>query len=410
MLPLLEDSWSRVQAKMRERVGVATFDAWLQGLRPVLLERGTVYLEAESRLAADRVRALFRASIAEVLSEDFGTDLKVEIQAQQVDRFDALEVSPQRPVIDDGNRTAHLVLQSLIPAQSRLPYDGAPAGAKLVPANLYLFHGPSGVGKTFLLKWWREQMPTRALWFDLSELLKVFQRVHQDKRVPQLHQELTAELPLVIDEAHRIAGKPKLQSFLHQVLEARAVDGAPTILASRWHPKDVRDLDPSLQSAWMAGFVAGIERPGPLGRLRYLRALEGSPSRNGRAPQIEALAQKTVGGYPELRAAWAQSRGATLPPRYLELIDPRTVFQRVRERVAERLDVSAADLCGKSQSRALSRARKVLAKLCQLQGLKGSEIGNFLGRTRAAVSYMVLSLEKEMQKAPELRQLIEELQ
>ncbi|MEC8252134.1 MAG: DnaA N-terminal domain-containing protein, partial [Planctomycetota bacterium] len=177
MLPLLEESWTRVQAKMRERVGAATFDAWLHGLRPVLLERGTVYLEAESRLAADRVRALFRASIAEVLSEDFGTDLKVEIQAQQVDRFDALEVSPQRPVIDDGNRTAHLVLQSLIPAQSRLPYDDAPPRAKLVPASLYVFHGPSGVGKTFLLKWWREQMPTRALWFDLPELLKVFQRV-----------------------------------------------------------------------------------------------------------------------------------------------------------------------------------------------------------------------------------------
>jgi chromosomal replication initiation ATPase DnaA len=253
-------------------------------------------------------------------------------------------------------------------------------------------------------------MPQRSLWFDLPELLKVFQRVHQDKRVPQLFEELTASVPLVLDEAHRIAGKPKLQAFFQQVVEARAVHGAPTVLASRWHPKDVRDLDASLQSAWMAGFVAGIERPGPLGRLRYLRALEGSPSRNGRAPQIEALAQKTLGGYPELRAAWAQSRGATLPQRYLELIDPRTVFQRVRDQVAERFDVSASDLCGKSQSRALSRARKVLAKLCQAQGLKGSEIGNFLGRTRAAVSYMVLSLEKEMQKAPELRQLVEELQ
>ena len=81
----------------------------------------------------------------------------------------------------------------------------------------------------------------------------------------------------------------------------------------------------------------------------------------------------------------------------------------VRDRVAESFDVSPADLCGKSQSRALSRARKVLAKLCQQQGLRGSEIGNFLGRTRAAVSYMVLSLDKEMAAAPELRRLFEEL-
>lgn len=410
MLPLLEDSWTRVQATLRERVGSATFEAWLEGLRPVLLERGTVYFEADTRLAADRVRALFRNAISEVLSADFGTELQVEIQARDTDRFDALEVSPQRPVIDDGNRTAHLVLQSLIPGQSRLPFDGEAPRMRLVPASLYVFHGPSGVGKTFLLSWWRAQMPLRSLWYDLPELLKVFQRVHQDKRVPELFDELVADLPLVIDEVHRISHKPKLQAFLQQVLEAREAHGSPTVLASRWHPKDVRDLDPSLQSSWMAGFVASIERPGPLGRLRYLRALEGSPSRNGRAPQIEALAQKTVGGYPELRAAWAQSRGTSLPPRYLELIDPRTVFHKVRDRVAERFDVTAEDLCGKGQSRALSRARKVLAKLCQHHGLKGSEIGNFLGRTRAAVSYMVLSLEKELGKSPELRGVIEELQ
>jgi len=410
MLPLLEDSWTRVQTALRDRVGSATFDAWLKGLRPVLLERGTVYFEADSKLAADRVRALFRNAISEVLSQDFGTELKVEIQSEVSGRFDALEVSPQRPVIDDGNRTAHLVLQSLIPGQNRLPFDGELPRTRLVPATLYVFHGPSGVGKTFLLKWWREQMPLRSLWYDLPELLKVFQRCHQDKRVDQLFDELIVDLPLVIDEVHRIAHKPKLQAFLQQVLEAREAHGSPTILSSRWHPKDVRDLDPSLQSSWMAGFVASIERPGPLGRLRYLRALEGSPSRNGRAPQIEALAQKTVGGYPELRAAWAQSRGASLPPRYLELIDPRTVFHRVRDRVAERFDVSADDLCGKGQSRAVSRARKVLAKLCQHHGLKGSEIGNFLGRTRAAVSYMVLSLEKDLEKMPELRSVIEELQ
>ena len=410
MLPLLEESWTRVRTALRERVGSATFEAWLERLRPVLLERGTVYFEADNRLAADRVHALFRTEIAEVLSQDFGTQLQVEVQSQDRDRFDALEVSPQRPVIDEGNRTAHLVLQSLIPGQSRLPLDGAAPRTKLVPASLYVFHGPSGVGKTFLLQWWREQMPSRPMWYALPDLLRVFQRVHQDKRVPELFEELIARSPLVLDEAHRISSKPKLQAFFQQVLEHREAHGAPTILASRWHPKDIHDLAPSLQSAWLAGFVASIERPGPLGRLRYLRALEGTPSRNGRAPQIEALAQKTIGGYPELRAAWAQSRGAALPPRYLELIDPRSVFQRCRDRVASRFDVSAEQLCGKGQSRALSRARKMLAKLCQQQGLRGSEIGNFLGRTRAAVSYMVLTLDKELAESPELRERFEELQ
>ena len=40
---------------------------------------------------------------------------------------------------------------------------------------------------------------------------------------------------------------------------------------------------------------------------------------------------------------------------------------------------------------------RVRAMLCQEQGLSGAEIGRFLGgRTRAAVSYLVCSLQEEM--------------
>src|SRR5436190_21243406 len=113
MLPVLEESWGRVQAVLRERAGTAAYDAWLQALRPVLLERGTVYLEAQNRLTADRVRTLFRPLLEEVLTADFGTRLGVELQAREPVRFDALEVSPQQPVVDDGNRTAWLVLKNL---------------------------------------------------------------------------------------------------------------------------------------------------------------------------------------------------------------------------------------------------------------------------------------------------------
>lgn len=498
MLLLLEESWERVAATLRERVGGAAYDSWLAGLRPVLIERGTVFLEAESRLAADRVRALYRQTICDVLSRDFGTELKVEIQAREADRFGDLEVSPQQPVVDDSNRTAVLLLQSLLPKPGgrlgsfdargpspRAPGSGAsgsgasgsgasgsgasgsgPAGSgsaasgppsgglapvranpdpsnpgpanptpsnpgapnaastarsggparsvvdparRRAPTNLYVFHGPPGVGKTFLLRWWREQMPVRSMWFDLPQLLKAFQSAHHDRRVDRLHDELVTGLPLVLDELHRIAGKPGLQKFVLQVLRAREALAEPTLLASRWHPREIRELDESLGSSLLAGFVCGVERPGPMARLRYLRALEGAPSRNGRAAQVESLAQQAIGGYPELRAAWAASRGQALPPRYLELIDPGRVFQRTRDRVADKFGVSATDLAGKGQGRALSRARKVLALLCQQQGLSGGEIGRYLDRTRAAVSYLLKTLQRDLERSPELRALVEEL-
>ena len=44
MLLLLEDSWKRVQDDLRERVGGATYSAWLEGLRPVLLELSLIHI------------------------------------------------------------------------------------------------------------------------------------------------------------------------------------------------------------------------------------------------------------------------------------------------------------------------------------------------------------------------------
>ena len=397
MLPVLEESWTRVQAVLRERAGDAAHAAWLADLRPVLLERGTIYLEAPNRLTADRVRAMFRPLLQDVLSADIGTQLTVELQSHDAGRFDALEVSPQHPVVDEGNKTAHLVLKSL-------------GAGRPLPSTCFFFHGPAGVGKTFLLRWWRDQERRDVMWFDLPALLLAFQSAHYERRVEDLAAELQRDQALVIDEIHRIAGKPKLQQLLVRVLRTRDLQRAPTLLASRWHPKEVRDLDPKLASSFMAGFVTAIERPGPLGRLRYLRALDGAPSRNGRAAVVESIAQQCSGTFPELRAAWAQSRGATLPPKYLELIDPGRVFARLRDQVATRFQVDPKDVAGKSQARAVSRARKVLAFLCLRQGLRGSEVGRFLnGRTRAAVSYMARSLEADLAKSAELRQLLEGL-
>ncbi|MEI6130470.1 MAG: DnaA N-terminal domain-containing protein [Planctomycetota bacterium] len=400
MLDLLKQSWTVVQDALRREAGAAVYDSWLAELRPLLMERSVVYIEAKSKMVRDRVQRLFKPLLQQVLSHEIGVPVQVIVQdapGHTSNGLERLEVSPQQPVVDDANRTAWLVLKSLL------------SGSEL-PGVLFCFHGPAGVGKSFLLRHYLENAKRSVVLFLLPDLLKVFQVVHYEQRVEELRLELLTDRPLVLDEIHRISGKPKLQAFVHALIQQRQQFGRLTLIASRWHPKDIRDLDDGLCSTMLSGFVAKIDLPSPLGRLRYLRALDGAPSRNGRAHAIEAMAQQVPGSYPELRHAWTLSRSGGLPIKYLELIDPGRVFARVRDRVCDRIGVSEQEILGKGQSRRVSQARKLLAFLCVQEGLSRAEVGRFLtGRTRAAVSYMTKSVAEQMSKSPEIRALVEGL-
>ena len=481
MLDLLLSSWDAVQIELRRRVGEAAYSAWLQDLRPLAMERGMVFCEAANTLIRDHVRRLYAPLLTDLLSAEFGTRMTAEILApeHEVDPT-VLEVDPTRPIVDEGNEQALLVLRGLLQHQE-------------LPGSLFCFHGPSGVGKTYLLRWWINQAQGaglgRPMVFEGDKLGVVFRTVCGERRRDEFFDELTSRRPLLIDGVHRIQGQPKLQAFLARVLDARergkfskppelgirraepkraarkdsvrsliarttagmkmVTQNMPdaintpagvvpaTILTSRFHPRDIRRIENSLVSWFLSGFVSGIEAPGPRGRLRYLRALEGSPSRNGRRADIDALAERLRGTWPQLRAQWldaARERrrverghpqtesvadaepaprrplGASRRSPYLRLIDPRVAYDQLVQRVCSRFDVTKEEIEGPAQSRRVSEPRKVLAYLCVQEGLSRAEVGRFFnGRTRASVSYMVKSLTEKIAKDQGTRQLVEEL-
>ncbi|MCA8976104.1 MAG: hypothetical protein KDC98_15385 [Planctomycetes bacterium] len=475
MQSLLESTWQNVEPVLRSRVGAAAFESWLAPLRPLAMERGTLHFEAPSRLIAERVEQFHRALLEAELSREFGTAIRVSIQARpDVLGRSELEVGPTQPIVDPSNRTAWLVLQAL--------REGRP-----LPANLFLFHGTRGTGKTFLLAAWRAirsrgavpaaahrsaqvkspgdrsgnrirdhldqlglgergaagldpvdaaramhagaagsvgsvgdapaQRPAerlrvpQILEFDGPRLIRAFQVAIREQRVEGFVEELCADRDLLVDEVHRLAGHERIQREFAKVLERRADLVHPTLLASRHHPHDIRDLEPGLATWMLSGFVTRLEEPGPEARLAYLRALEGPRSQNGRADAIERLAREVKGGYPELKRAWLIDRHARpeLQRHYFELIDPRSTFERIRDEIVERYDVPVDELVGSSQRRRVSHARKVLSWLCVQDGLSRAEVGRYMGRTRAAISYAIKSLEKDMDDDPALRRELEGL-
>lgn len=400
MLELLRESWAAIEPALRERAGHAVFDAWLADLRPLALERSIVHLEAKSKLVCHRVERLYKELIEELLSAQLGTRIGIElVPAPESVLPERLEVGPTQPVVDGSNRTAFLVLSALL--------EGKP-----LPSRLILLHGPSGVGKTFLLRWWRALYAGPVMEHDGEGLVKAFGACLRDGRVGELRAELERSRPLILDELHRVSGRARLQRELCGVLEARERLEVPTLVASRWHPREVWRLEPALRSRLLAGFVTRVDPPGLHARLQFLRALVGAASRNGRAEDVEKLARELRGTYGDLRRAWvARREGLDRHPGYLRLIQPRTTFDTLCERVVRRSGVSRDELLGRSQARRVSLARQVLAWLCVQEGLTRAEVGRYLGgRSRASIAYGLKALEKRLASSPEVRRFVEMLQ
>ena len=399
MLLLLKETWEEVQPLLKKEVGDAAYSSWLAHLRPIALERGVCHLQAENRFVCDRVQQLYLSVIEDALSEKLGTRISISLISQSESLLpDHLEVGPSKPVVDTSNRQVALVLAALLEGRA-------------LPSGLFFFHGPAGVGKTFLLKWWKDECRGPLLWFGEDLLLKAMQACLRDGRLDGFRDELLADKPLVIDQIHRISRHRRLQRELLAILRRREELKSPTILVSRWHPQEIWGLDPSLRTHFLSGFVSQIGYPGPTARIVYLRALEGAASRNGRADAIEHLARDFRGSYPDLRRAWATHReSGAKNSGYLRLIDPRSVFQRLHDRVMDRFGLEPEDLASKSQARRISHARQILAHICVREGLTQAEVGRYLGgRSRAAISYAVKALAGRMSLSREVRLQVESL-
>ena len=404
MLAILQDVWVRSQPRLRAEVGDAAYDAWLDGLRPLALERSVCYLEAKSKMACDRVQRLFVPLLENLLSAEIGTRVQVNVMpAPEAEPPEQLEIGPTQPLVDAGNRTATLVLGALSDVDKRAT----------LPSSQVLLYGPPGAGKTFLLRWWAANLPRRPFYLAGEEITHTYQSTFREHRVAGFTEELIGVDCLALDELHRCGGQPRIQAELTKVLTARADAGKPTVIAARFHPRDIWKLDPVLESVLMSGFVTAVELPGLEARLRYLRALEGPASRNGLADQVEKLARDVHGGYRDLRRLWLSQRadhGHEQRQQYLRLVEPRAVFERLLTRVCGKLGVDATEVSGRSQSRTASFARQAVAHLCVLEGLSRAEVGRFLGRrSRAAISYSIKALHGRMAESETIRRQVEEL-
>jgi chromosomal replication initiator protein len=161
------------------------------------------------------------------------------------------------------------------------------------PGSLYnpLFvHGPSGVGKTHLLKGicrsfrhrrvapressghGRHPTYARAAYVTGEQFFHHYSSSVQDGTSRKFRERFRSLDVLVVDDVQLLINKKKTQLEFLQTFNALVDAGRQIVVASDVPPKTLKDLEPGLVGRFLSGLVVAIKRPDYATRLGIVRA------------------------------------------------------------------------------------------------------------------------------------------
>ncbi|MEA2298810.1 MAG: chromosomal replication initiator protein [Solirubrobacteraceae bacterium] len=272
----LDHAWSDIRRALRATVGERTYGLWLEPLRCVALQNGTLHLTGPPEVcswAAGRLGAVLHTCAHAVL----GPDVTVDVSARPVPQAPPPAAHGPAPgslnpkynfeqfVIGPSNRLAHAAALSV--AEN-------PAAAY----NPLFFYGPPGLGKTHLLhsignyvEAFGGGLAVRYTTVEAftNEFVSSLGGRPTDKDAFK-HRFRGVDV-LLIDDIQFLEHKAKTEQELFHTFNALYETGSQLVITSDRTPADLAELEERLRERFQSGLVTDIGRPDYATRLTILR-------------------------------------------------------------------------------------------------------------------------------------------
>jgi chromosomal replication initiator protein len=388
----LDAVWRTTQERLRGSVPESTYRLWLEPLKPVGTDSGTLYLEAPEGIRAWAERR-YSALIAAALVES-GTNLRRVSFAAPREGADAITPGPDlnpsytfdRFVIGPGNRIAH----------------GAALAVAEAPSEAYnplFLHGPPGLGKTHLLaaiaNYLHDNAHGLSVRYTTAESFtnefvgalkstgaEAFKARYRDIDV------------LLIDDVQFLEGKPATEEEFFHTFNALYEAGSQLVLSADRIPSELSTLASRLRDRFEWGLTVAVEPPNLATRLTVLRHLvEEAGIEIGDSDALSELANRIDANVRQLHGALtrviahASMLARPLSSELIAEVIPRasrsaqaTSVEEIQQQVAERFGISRAELIGSSRAATPLRARQVAIYLTrEMTDLSLPQIGRLYG-------------------------------
>jgi chromosomal replication initiator protein len=346
--------------------------------------------------------------------------------------FQVTSPAATRQSTSPGGKARYTFDNFVVSPSNRLAYTAARSVAEKPGAsyNPLFIYGGVGLGKTHLMQAiynLAQSQNIKALYVSAEQFTNEFVSALQSKSAAEFRRKYRHVDMLLIDDIQFLVGKEQTEeSFFHTFNELHNANHQ-IVLASDRPPKSLPDMGDRLCSRFEWGLIADIQPPNFDTRLAILKAKAKQQEIEVALDVLEFIAQRIQQNIRELEGslnravAYAKLFGAMLTPelaaRAMQDISPSSdktavTPELVMKVVAERFQLTPADLIGRKRNRATALARQVAMHLLKEAGnCSLAQIGLEFGhRDHATVIHACRKIASDMDNDPYLRRQVLDIQ
>ncbi len=435
--------WTSVRDVLKDKVEEAEFSRWIEDLRLVAEHNGEIILAARDPLAFDRVSSQHLRGIEKLWASadplarplklicwrNAGADLRDLVSDPWAIPAAAETPTPEEPVAANGAGPA-MSFATLVTGPSN---EIAVTLAKRIAAGLpvgtatALIYGPPGTGKTHLMHALRSEAARRdasrkVVYLTAEEFMSAYLDGVKARDTSDLKKRLRAASLLLIDDLHRIAGKPGTEAELYQNIREVTANGGQVVLVGDSAPGEAAGFGQRMRSEIKGATAVEVALPDSEMRREILVRLaahiaESHPAFVLTDEMVQRLNTGIRGPGRELTGAiWSLYTEAGFGERAptMDMLD-RIIRRHAGEQKEPSIEVikratlkvfpiAKADLEGPSKVRGFVYPRQIAMYLCRTMTRKSfPQIGRAFGkRDHTTVLYAFRRIDKDIVEDQEL--------
>lgn len=443
------DVFSLVKEYCAKKISDISFDLWIKPIEPVRFDNNQAVLMVESNFLKKVVNENYLELLCEAFHAIMGFEVEVIIlSADDIENEPIVEIVKDEPVVlsDDPQKRAELK-KSYANAEYEYTFDNfiigssnnfAYAACRAVSTehsdrayNPLFIYGPSGVGKTHLLRAighevMRNFPQKKVVYVNGEAFMNDFLKMVQSNQMDKFKEKYRSSDLLLVDDIQFLSGKERIQEEFFHTFEYLYQNDKQIILSSDRPPKDINVLEDRLRNRFESGLICDISYPEFETRIAIIKRKAELLSISIPDDVVQFIANKLKTNIRQLEGAVKKIKALKLLAGTSPSISmaqnvvndilndnvplPVTI-DRILQQVSLTYEVTPEDLKSKRSTSQISTARQIAMYIVKhITSLKLEEIGEqFGGRNHSTVIYSISQVEKQMKTDPALKAQVEDI-